>query len=165
MATSCVRCQDRRARGHQAGRAGGRAISNHEEILNSPREPVSGPRSIVKFPWRLEVGDHSWLGEKVWIDNLEKVSIGANCCISQGAYLCTGSHDWSRSTFDLITAPIRIDEGAWIAACSKIAPGVTVGEGAVLGLGSVANEDLQPWTIYLGVPAVCVRARVGAEAR
>jgi putative colanic acid biosynthesis acetyltransferase WcaF len=118
------------------------------------------PGVRVKFPWRLEVGDHSWLGENVWIDNLDKVSIGANCCISQGAYLCTGSHDWSRSTFDLITAPIRIDEGAWIAACSKIGPGVTVGEGAVLGLGSVANKDLQPWTIYLGVPAVYVRARV-----
>jgi putative colanic acid biosynthesis acetyltransferase WcaF len=122
------------------------------------------PGVRVKFPWRLEVGDHSWLGENVWIDNLDIVSIGANCCISQGAYLCTGSHDWSGSTFDLITAPIRINEGAWIAACSAIGPGVTVGEGAVLGLGSVANKDLQPWTIYLGVPAVFVRARImGAD--
>jgi putative colanic acid biosynthesis acetyltransferase WcaF len=118
------------------------------------------PGVRVKFPWRLEVGDHSWLGENVWIDNLDKVSIGANCCISQGAYLCTGSHDWSRSTFDLITAPIRIDEGAWIAARSSIGPGVRVGEGAVLGLGSMANGDLEPWTINLGVPAVKVRARV-----
>jgi putative colanic acid biosynthesis acetyltransferase WcaF len=118
------------------------------------------PGVRVKFPWRLEVGDHSWLGEDVWIDNLDKVSIGANCCISQGAYLCTGSHDWSRSTFDLITGPIRINDGAWIAARSSIGPGVTVGEGAVLCLGSVANKDLQPWSIYLGVPAVYLRTRV-----
>ena len=118
------------------------------------------PGVRVKFPWRLEVGDHSWLGEEVWIDNLDKVSIGANCCISQRVYLCTGSHDWSRSTFDLITRPIRINDGAWIAACSTVGPGVTVGEGAVLGLGSVANNDLQPWGIYLGVPAVYVRPRV-----
>jgi len=118
------------------------------------------PGLRVKFPWRLEVGDHSWLGERVWIDNLDNVSIGANCCISQGAYLCTGSHDWSRSTFDLIMAPIHIKGGAWIAARSTIGPGVTVGEGAVLGLGSVATRDLQPWTINLGVPALNVRARV-----
>src|SRR5215472_14410353 len=118
------------------------------------------PGVRVKFPWRLEVGNYSWLGENVWIDNLDKVSIGANCCISQGAYLCTGNHDWSRSTFDLIMGPIRIGEGAWIAARSTIGPGVTVGEGAVLGLGSVANRDLEPWTINLGVPAVNVRARV-----
>jgi putative colanic acid biosynthesis acetyltransferase WcaF len=122
------------------------------------------PGVRVKFPWRLEVGDHSWLGENVWIDNLDKVSIGANCCISQGAYICTGSHNWSRSTFDLMTGPIRINEGAWIAACSIVGSGVTVGEGAVLGLGSVATKDLQPWTINLGVPAVYVRARiVGAD--
>ena len=118
------------------------------------------PGLRVKFPWRLEVGDHSWLGEDVWIDNLDQVSIGANCCISQGAYLCTGNHNWSRSTFDLFTGPIRINEGAWIAACSTVGPGVTVGEGAVLCLGSVAKKDLQPWTIYLGVPAAYVRARV-----
>jgi putative colanic acid biosynthesis acetyltransferase WcaF len=118
------------------------------------------PGVRVKFPWRLEVGNYSWLGENVWIDNLDQISIGANCCISQGAYLCTGNHDWSRSTFDLIMGPIRIGEGAWIAARSTIGPGVTIGEGAVLGLGSVANRDLEPWTINIGVPAVKVRTRV-----
>jgi putative colanic acid biosynthesis acetyltransferase WcaF len=118
------------------------------------------PGLRVKFPWRLEIGDHSWIGEAVWIDNLDNVSIGANCCISQRAYLCTGSHDWSRSRFDLITRPIHINEGAWIAACSTVGPGVTVGEGAVLCLGSVANKDLERWTIYVGVPAASVRKRI-----
>lgn len=117
------------------------------------------PGVRVKFPWRLDVGDHSWLGEDVWIDNLERVQIASNCCISQRAYLCTGSHDWTRPAFDLITRPINIKEGAWIAACAVVGPGVTVGEGAVLGLGSVAGCDLEPWTIYSGVPALPIRRR------
>jgi putative colanic acid biosynthesis acetyltransferase WcaF len=117
------------------------------------------PGVRVKFPWRLEIGDHSWVGEDVWIDNLAPVTIASNCCISQRAYLCTGSHDWSRPTFDLIVRPIHIEQAAWVAACSTIGPGVTVGEGAVLGLGSVATRDLEPWTIYSGAPAKPVRKR------
>ena len=70
------------------------------------------PRLRVKFPWRLTVGAHSWIGEDVWIDNLAPVTIGSNCCLSQGAFLCTGSHDWSSPTFDLITRAITIEDGA-----------------------------------------------------
>jgi putative colanic acid biosynthesis acetyltransferase WcaF len=116
-------------------------------------------RVRVKFPWRLSVGDHTWIGEDVWIDNLALVTIGADCCLSQGAYLCTGSHDWSRSSFDLITKPIVIGEGAWIAARAVVGPGVEVGEGAVLGLGSAATRDLAPWQVHLGVPARPVAER------
>lgn len=117
------------------------------------------PGLKVKFPWRLKVGDHTWIGENVWIDNLEQVTIGSSCCISQDAYLCTGSHRWDRSSFDLIVKPITIHDGAWVAARATIAPGVVVGEGAVLSLGAVAGNDLQPWSIYAGVPAVKVRVR------
>jgi putative colanic acid biosynthesis acetyltransferase WcaF len=113
----------------------------------------------VKFPWRLSVGDHTWIGEDVWVDNLALVTIGADCCLSQGVYLCTGSHDWSRSSFDLITRPIVIDDGAWIAARAIVGPGVVVGLGAVLGLGSTASRDLAPWQVYLGVPARPVAER------
>ena len=71
------------------------------------------PGVKVKFPWRLTVGHHCWLGEDLWIDNLAEVRIGAHCCLSQGVYLCTGSHDWSRDTFDLIintvSAPLDMD--------------------------------------------------------
>lgn len=121
---------------------------------------VIKPGVRVKFPWRLEVGDHSWIGEGAWIDNLASVRIGANVCISQDAYLCTGSHDWTSPMFDLIVKPIWIEDAAWIAARSVVGPGVTVREGAVLGMGSTASKDLQPWHIYSGVPAVFVKMRV-----
>ncbi len=117
------------------------------------------PGLKVKFPWRLELGNHTWIGEDVWIDNLGQVTIGSNCCVSQGAYLCTGSHDWSKPTFDLVVKPIVVHDRAWIAARGTIAPGVVVGEGAVLSLGSVAVRDLEPWTVYAGAPAQKVRAR------
>ena len=117
------------------------------------------PRLRVKFPWRLELGDHVWLGEGVWIDNLAPVTIGDHCCVSQGAYLCTGSHDWSREDFALVTAPIALEEKCWIGAQAVVAPGVTLHQGAVLGLGAVAVSDLEPWSIYLGNPAGLVRAR------
>jgi putative colanic acid biosynthesis acetyltransferase WcaF len=120
------------------------------------------PGVRVKFPWRLKVGAHTWVGEGVWIDNLADVEIGDNCCISQDAYLCTGSHDWSRTSFDLICRPILVEDGAWVAARAAVAPGVTIGEGAVLAFGSVATTDLVPWSIYAGNPATLLRARKGA---
>lgn len=104
-------------------------------------------RVAVKFPWRLEIGAHSWIGEGAWIDNLALVSIGAHVCVSQGAYLCTGSHDWSRPAFDLVTKPIRIEDSAWICAKAVIGPGVTIGRGAVVGLGAVATRDVPQWRI------------------
>ena len=79
----------------------------------------------------------------MWIDNLAEVEIGANCCVSQGAYLCTGSHDWNSRKFTLITKPIRVEDGAWIAAKAIIGPGVVVGTGSVLAAGSVAAGDLR----------------------
>lgn len=121
---------------------------------------VLKPGIKIKFPWRLEIGDHSWIGEDAWIDNLALVTIGSNACLSQGAYLCTGSHDWSSPTFDLIVKPITIGEGAWVGARSIIGPGVTVGDGAVLGLGSTTSKDLKPWCIYSGAPAEFVKKRV-----
>lgn len=123
------------------------------------REVDIKPRVHVKFPWRLTVGDHSWIGEDVWIDNLDEVEIGSHCCISQVAYLCTGSHDWAKPGFDLIVRPIHLGAHAWIAAHSIIGPGVTIGEGSVLSLGSVATNHLAPWSIYSGSPAVKIKAR------
>ncbi len=117
------------------------------------------PGVRVKFPWRLKVGDDSWIGEDAWIDNLAMVEIGSDCCISQGVYLCTGDHDWSKPTFDLKTGAIRIEDQAWIAAKAVVRPGVSVGSGAVLTLGSVATKDLAAWKVYQGNPAAAIGDR------
>jgi len=117
------------------------------------------PHVRIKFPWRLSIGAHSWIGEDVWIDNLAHVSIGAQCCISQAAYLCTGSHDWSKKTFDLVTKPIVIEDGSWICAKTMIGPGVRVREGAVLALGSVATHDLDPWTCHSSLQTQLTKRR------
>lgn len=114
-------------------------------------------RVNVSFPWRLTIGDHSWIGDEVLILSLADVSIGANVCISQRAFLCTGSHDHRKPTFDLITKPIRIDDGAWIGAMSFVGPDVTVGRGAVCAAGSVVVRDVEPGVIVGGNPARPIR--------
>ena len=118
------------------------------------------PHVRIKFPWKLQVGDHAWIGEEVWIDNLDHVRVGSHCCISQGVYICTGSHDWKSPEFALQTAPVAINDKAWLCAKSMVAPGVNIGEGAVLGFGSVATGDLVAWEIYSGNPARSVGKRV-----
>jgi putative colanic acid biosynthesis acetyltransferase WcaF len=117
------------------------------------------PGVRVKFPWRLTVGNHVWIGEDAWIDNIADVVIESHSCISQGVYLCTGNHDWNHPDFELIPAPIYIQESSWIAAKSVIGPGVIVGKGAVLTLGGVTGHSLEPMTIYAGNPANPIKKR------
>jgi len=121
---------------------------------------VIKPRVNIKYAWNLEIGDHAWIGENVWIDNLDRVSIGANSCISQGALLLCGNHDYSKSTFDLMVKPITIGEGAWIGAKSIVTQGVMVGAHSVLAVGSVASSDLVEYGIYRGNPAQKQKDRV-----
>ena len=123
------------------------------------RGVVVKPGVRIKFPWRLRVGDHSWLGERVWLDNLGDISIGSNCCISQGAYLCTGNHDWSDPEFKLVVKPIALCDGAWVAARAVICPGVTLGEQAVAAAGSVVTHHIPAGEIHAGNPARFVRRR------
>lgn len=118
------------------------------------------PQVQIKFPWKLVIGDHVWIGENVWIDNLAPVNIGSNVCISQGAYLFTGNHDYKKTTFDLIVKPVTVEEGAWIGAKAIVCPGIKVGSHAVLTAGSVATGNLEAFSIYQGNPAVEVRRRI-----
>ncbi len=117
------------------------------------------PHIRIKFPWRLKIGDYSWIGESCWIDNLAEVTIGDHCCLSQGSCLCTGNHDWSVERFDLLTYPIVVGNYSWIAAFAKVGPGVNIGEGAVLSFASVATKNLESWKIYAGIPCHPVRDR------
>jgi len=117
------------------------------------------PGLKVKFPWKLTVGNHTWLGENLWIDNLERVRIGDHCCISQGVYFCTGNHDWNRPSFDLIAWGITVGDRVWIGARSTVAPGVCLGPGCVITLGSVVHKDLPENTICSGNPCSPVKSR------
>ena len=124
---------------------------------------VIKPGVRVKYPWRLAVGDHAWIGEDAWIDNLDHVSIGAHACVSQGVYLCTGNHDWADPAFGLIVKPIQIGPGAWVGARSTVAPGVSIGAGAILAIGGVAVKDIPPLEIHAGNPARFAKMRKMAE--
>lgn len=117
------------------------------------------PGVRVKFPWRLKVGNYVWIGERAWLDNLAPIAIADHVCISQAVYLCTGNHDWSDPEFQLKPGSIHLETGSWLAARSVVGPGVTVGEGAILGLGSVTGRSLLPMTIYTGNPAQAIKKR------
>ena len=117
------------------------------------------PKVNIKYPWFLTIGNDTWIGEKVWIDNLTMVTLGANVCLSQECFLLTGNHDYTISTFDLIVKSIKIENGAWIGAKSIVCPGVTVGSHAVLAVNSVATKDLEPYNIYQGNPGIFVKRR------
>lgn len=113
----------------------------------------------IKNPWRLKIGDHCWIGESVWIDNLEDVTIGNNVSISQGAMLLTGNHDYTVSSFPYRLGKIVLEDGVWIGAQSVVCPGVTCRSHSILTVNSVASKDLEPWSIYAGNPSVLVRPR------
>lgn len=117
------------------------------------------PGVNIKYPWKLRIGDHSWIGENVWIDNLSDVVIGNSVTISQGALLLTGSHNHTKEKFDFISLPVVLEDGVWIGARGIVFGGVTAGSHSILGMNSVAEKNLQPYLIYKGNPAVPVIER------
>ena len=120
---------------------------------------VIKPCVNIKYPWNLKVGDFVWIGENVWIDNLAEVEIGNNVCISQGAMLLCGNHNYKEASFDLMIGKIKLEDGSWIGAQTVVCPGVKVSTHAVLGVGSIANHDLDAYSIYQGNPAQFIRNR------
>ncbi|MBK7937518.1 MAG: colanic acid biosynthesis acetyltransferase WcaF [Lewinellaceae bacterium] len=120
---------------------------------------VIKPGTNIKFPWQLSIGDHCWIGENVWIDNLTKVTIGSHVCLSQGAMILTGNHDFTSRHFDLMIGAITLQNGVWIGARAVVCPGVTCYSHAVLTVQSVATGDLESYGIYQGNPAVKIRDR------
>jgi putative colanic acid biosynthesis acetyltransferase WcaF len=121
---------------------------------------VIKPWVKIKFPWMLTIGNAVWLGESVWIDNISEVSIGNNVCISQGALLITGNHNYSSENFDLVSKPIFIEDGVWICAKTIIIGGITIRSHAILTAFSLANKDLDSFSIYSGNPAVYIKKRI-----
>lgn len=121
---------------------------------------VIKPSVNIKYPWNLSVGDYTWIGENVWIDNLVQVTIGANACISQGAMLLCGNHNFKKPAFDLIVKPITLEDGVWVGAQCTVCPGVQAYSHSVLCVGSVASKDMEAYSIYRGNPAMKVAGRV-----
>ncbi len=116
------------------------------------------PFVYIKYPWKLTIGDYTWLAE-CFIENLDYVTIGTNCCISQNAVLMTGNHNYKKTTFDLFTQPIVLEDGVWIGANAIVSPGVICKSQSVLTLGSVATKNLDAYGIYQGLPAVKIKSR------
>ena len=111
------------------------------------------PSARIYFPWNLEAGDESAIGEQVFIYNLGRVTLGQRVTISHRAHLCAGTHDHTRPDFPLLRPPIVIGSDAWICADAFVGPGVTVGEGAIVGARAVAMKDVKPRSIVVGNPA------------
>lgn len=117
------------------------------------------PSARIWAPWNLEMGDHSCLSEHVDCYSVDRITIGAHATISQYSFLCTASHDYRDPAMPLVTAPITIGENAWVAADVFVAPGVTIGEGAVVTARSSVFSDIDPWTVAAGNPAKPVKTR------
>jgi len=117
------------------------------------------PGVQIKYPWKLKMGDHVWMGENCWIDNITDVSMGSHVCISQGAMLCTGNHNYNSPGFELMMKPIVLEDGVWIGAKAIVGPGITAQTHSMLTAGSVATRDMDAYGIYQGNPAVLVKNR------
>ncbi|HEY3964456.1 MAG TPA: hypothetical protein VGM05_07840 [Planctomycetaceae bacterium] len=117
------------------------------------------PSTRIWAPWNLTLNDYACLSHDVDCYCVAPVRIGAHATVSQYSYLCTATHDHSDRHMKMISAPITIDDQAWVCACVFVAPGVTVGQGAVAGACSVVTKDVPPWTIVCGNPARHLRER------
>ena len=114
---------------------------------------VIKPRVNIHLPWKLEMGDHCWLGEEVFLLNLERIVLENHVCVSQRAFLCTGNHDYRSESFCYRNAPIRVRQGAWVGAQVFVGPGIEIGPEAVLQAGAVVSKNIPAAKIYGGNPA------------
>jgi putative colanic acid biosynthesis acetyltransferase WcaF len=110
------------------------------------------PTARFTYPWKVTIGDYSWIGDDVVLYSLDQITIGAHCVISQKTYLCTGSHDIHDPAFGLQTAPIAIGNGAWVATDCFVAPGVEIGANAVVGARSTVLKSLPNQQVCWGSP-------------
>ena len=123
------------------------------------REVRVNPSAVVVMPWNVSIGDWSAVGDGVRLYALGPVSIGSSVTISQHAHLCAGTHDYTRRDMPLLKPPITIGDHAWICADAFVGPGVTIGEGAVVGARAVAMRDVAAWEVVAGNPARFIKHR------
>jgi putative colanic acid biosynthesis acetyltransferase WcaF len=121
------------------------------------------PRSRVWAPWNLVCEEAASLGDDAEIYNPSLLQMGSHAVVSQQAYICGATHDYNDPEFPLISFPASLGAHSWVCARASVAPGVNVGAGAILGLGSVATHDLEPWAVYAGIPARKIKQRERRE--
>lgn len=124
------------------------------------KDVVIRPSSRFTFPWKVTVGDYSWIGDDVTLYSIAQIMIGSHSVISQKSYLCTGSHDINHSSFALITAPITIGNGVWIATDCFIAAGVSIGSNSVIGARSSVMKSIPSKQVAWGTPCIPHYARI-----
>lgn len=124
------------------------------------RKVLLRPSVRITYPWKIEIGAYAWIGDHAELYSLAPIRIGANTVVSQRSYLCTGSHDYRRLDFPMTTGAIEIADEAWISADVFIAPGVTIGHGAVVGARSSVFSDVAPYDIVIGTPARISGSRI-----
>lgn len=116
------------------------------------------PGLKIKLPWQIKIGDDSWIGDSVWMDNHGEIEIGSNSIISQGCYLTTGSHD-AKKNMDLIVKNIKIGDGVWITARCVVLGGVNIGNNSIITVNSVVHKNIEPNVLYGGNPAKFIKDR------
>jgi putative colanic acid biosynthesis acetyltransferase WcaF len=118
------------------------------------------PSVTIPYPWKLRIGDHSWIGDDVVLYCFAEIIIGSDVVISQKSYLCAGTHDYRIPSFDIQAQPIVVEDEAWVAADVFVSPGVTIGRGAVVGSRSSVFTNLPEMMVCLGSPARPIHARL-----
>lgn len=117
------------------------------------------PRVNIHFPWKLEIGDHVWIGEEVFLLNFEVLKIGSNVCISQRSFLCGGNHDYRVPSMPYRNGPITLEDGCWVGACCFVGPGVTIGKETVVTVGSIVVADLEEKKVVSRFPLNTTKER------
>jgi putative colanic acid biosynthesis acetyltransferase WcaF len=123
------------------------------------KKVIIRPTVTITYPWKVAIGDYSWIGDDVVLYSLGEIRIGSHAVVSQKSYLCTGSHHYQQIDFGIFAQPIEVGDEAWLATDVFVAPGVSIGEGAVVGSRSSVYQDLPAGMICFGNPAKPVKAR------
>lgn len=123
------------------------------------------PTARVTYPWFLEIGDHAWIGDDTVLYNLAPIRIGSHVALAHGVYVCTGFHEIDKPSFDIGAAAVVIEDEAWLANDSFISPGVTIGQGAVIGARSTVLKDMPAGMVCVGHPCRPVRPRVPGQTK
>ena len=124
---------------------------------------VIRPTARITYPWNIEIGDHSWIGDDVVLYSLAPIKIGQHCVISQKSYLCTGSHSITNPSFPLETGEVIVENGAWVATDCFLGPNVRIGANAVIGARSSVFQSMPAGQICLGTPCKAIRPRLMDE--